>query len=132
MYSQSHHGLILQKQPGFFLNTPLKSVKSSMSQLGPPRQRETDISSYSRNTDNDLVPCPSLSHPPTPVFTPQLPSRLLSSGLPLFIWQLAPCFSLASYTETMAKTPEVHPPPWCPSAPRPWPLLHRVSEFHSR
>ena len=64
-----------------------------------------------------LTPCP-----PQP-FTPQLPLWLLSSELPLWIWQLALWFSFALYKEAMSKRLSVHSPPWCQPVPWPWLLL---------
>ena len=88
MYSQSHHGLVFQNQPGFFVNAPSQGVKSIMSWLVPCDPGETAISAYSGNTPNDLIP--SLPDPrPLQPFTPQRPRWLLSSELPLWIWQLA-------------------------------------------
>ena len=76
MYSQSHHGLIFQNQPGVFVNAPSQGVKSIMSWLVPYDPGETAVSAYSGNTANDLIPSlpdplPTLAlHPTTSPLAP--------------------------------------------------------------
>lgn len=121
MYSQPHHSLIFQNQPGFFLNASLQDVKSIMSWPCPLwHGGDRHLISFQKHSQwlgsFSFLP---VSHPPTSGLAPL-------QRLPLLIWQLwykALWSSLALYKETMIRPLTVDSPRWCQPVWWPGPLL---------